>query len=70
MTMPFDGVGALGLIFQLRVDNRVPMLVLTLRSALWGIAAVIIYPNTAAWSRSRSRWPARTRLARSCRRWR
>jgi O-antigen/teichoic acid export membrane protein len=43
MTMPFDGVGALGLIFQLRVDNRVPMLVLTLRSALWGIAALIIY---------------------------
>lgn len=43
MTMPFDGVGALGLIFQLRVDNRVPMLVLTLRSVLWGIAALIVY---------------------------
>jgi O-antigen/teichoic acid export membrane protein len=43
MTMPFDGVGALGLIFQLRVDNRVPMLVLTLRSVLWGIAVLFIY---------------------------
>jgi O-antigen/teichoic acid export membrane protein len=41
--MPFGGVGALVLLFQLRVDNRVPMLVLTLRSILWGIAVVIIY---------------------------
>lgn len=45
VAMPFGGVGALGLIFQLRVDNRVPMLVLTLRSILWGIAVVIIYEN-------------------------
>lgn len=43
LTMPFDGVGALGLLFQLRVDNRVPMLVLTLRSVLWGAAVVVIY---------------------------
>jgi O-antigen/teichoic acid export membrane protein len=43
LTMPFDGVGALSLLFQLRVDNRVPMLVLTLRSVLWGAAVVIIY---------------------------
>jgi O-antigen/teichoic acid export membrane protein len=43
MSMPFDGVGALGLIFQLRVDNRVPMLVLTLRSVLWGIAVLVIF---------------------------
>jgi O-antigen/teichoic acid export membrane protein len=43
LTMPFDGVGALGLLFQLRVDNRVPMLVLTLRSVLWGAAVLIIY---------------------------
>jgi O-antigen/teichoic acid export membrane protein len=40
---PFGGVGTLGLLFQLRVDNRVPMLVLTLRSVLWGAAVVIIY---------------------------
>jgi O-antigen/teichoic acid export membrane protein len=43
VSMPFDGVGALGLLFQLRVDNRVPMLVLTLRSVLWGVAVLIIY---------------------------
>jgi O-antigen/teichoic acid export membrane protein len=42
VAMPFGGVGALGLLFQLRVDNRVPMLVLTLRSVLWTIAVVII----------------------------
>jgi O-antigen/teichoic acid export membrane protein len=40
--MPFGGVSALGLLFQLRVDNRVPMLVLTLRSILWGAAVGII----------------------------
>jgi O-antigen/teichoic acid export membrane protein len=43
LSMPFDGVGALGLLFQLRVDNRVPMLVLTLRSILWGAAVAIIF---------------------------
>jgi O-antigen/teichoic acid export membrane protein len=43
VAMPFDGVGALGLMFQLRVDNRVPMLVLTLRSVLWGVAVLIIH---------------------------
>jgi len=43
LTMPFSGVGALQLIFQLRVKNLVPMLVLTLRSVLWAIAVVIIY---------------------------
>jgi O-antigen/teichoic acid export membrane protein len=43
ITMPFSGVGALQLIFQLRVKNLVPMLVLTLRSILWAIAVVIIY---------------------------
>ena len=43
VSMPFDGVGALGLLFQLRVDNRVPMLVLTLRSVLWGVAVLIIH---------------------------
>jgi O-antigen/teichoic acid export membrane protein len=43
LVMPFSGVSAIGLLFQLRVDNRVPMIVLTLRSVLWGIAVVIIY---------------------------
>lgn len=42
-TMPFDGVGVLQLVFQLRVQNVVPMLVLTLRSVLWGVAVAIIY---------------------------
>ena len=43
ITMPFSGVGALRLVFQLRVNNLVPMLVLTLRSVLWTIAVVMIY---------------------------
>jgi O-antigen/teichoic acid export membrane protein len=43
VTMPFDGVGALGMLFQLRVDNRVPMIVLTIRSVLWGVAVLIIH---------------------------
>jgi O-antigen/teichoic acid export membrane protein len=42
VAMPFGGVGALALLFQLRVDNRVPMIVLTLRSILWGAAVAII----------------------------
>jgi O-antigen/teichoic acid export membrane protein len=45
ISMPFSGFGALQLIFQLRVKNLVPMLVLTLRSVLWGIAVVIIFLN-------------------------
>ncbi len=43
VVMPFGGVGALGLLFQLRVDNRVPMIVMTLRSILWAAAVVIIH---------------------------
>ena len=43
VAMPFGGVGALGLLFQLRVDNRIPMLVLTLRSILWAGAVVLIH---------------------------
>lgn len=43
VVMPFGGVGTLGLLFQLRVDNRVPMLVLTLRSVLWGAAVIVIH---------------------------
>ena len=40
---PFGGAGALILLFQLRVDNRVPMFLLTLRSLFWGAAVAIIY---------------------------
>jgi O-antigen/teichoic acid export membrane protein len=43
IAMPFGGMGALGLLFQLRVDNRVPMMVITLRSILWGAAVVFIH---------------------------
>jgi O-antigen/teichoic acid export membrane protein len=43
VTMPFDGVGVLQLVFQLRVKNLVPMLVLTLRSVLWAGAVAFIY---------------------------
>jgi O-antigen/teichoic acid export membrane protein len=42
VAMPFGGVGALSLMFRLRVDNRIPMLVMTLRSVLWGGAVAII----------------------------
>jgi O-antigen/teichoic acid export membrane protein len=45
ITMPFNGVGALQLVFQLRVNNFVPMLVLTLRSVLWAIAVIVIYAS-------------------------
>jgi len=47
VAMPFGGISALGLVFQLRVDNRIPMLVMTLRSVLWGAAVVIIYTQHA-----------------------
>lgn len=43
LTMPFGGVGALQLLFRLRVNNTVPMLVLTLRSVLWAGAVLVIY---------------------------
>ena len=43
MSMPFDGVGVLQLVFQLRVNNFVPMAVLTLRSVLWAAAVALIY---------------------------
>jgi O-antigen/teichoic acid export membrane protein len=45
IAMPFGGMGALGLLFRLRVDNRVPMLVMTLRSVLWGIAVIFIHKD-------------------------
>ncbi len=41
--MPFGGVSSLGLLFQLRVDNRIPMLVLTIRSVLWAVAVLVIH---------------------------
>jgi O-antigen/teichoic acid export membrane protein len=43
LTMPFSGISALQLIFQLRVNNLVPMIVLTLRSVLWAGAVAIIF---------------------------
>lgn len=43
--MPFDGVGVLQLVFQLRVKNRIPMVVLTVRSVLWAAAVYVIYEN-------------------------
>jgi O-antigen/teichoic acid export membrane protein len=43
ITMPFSGVSALALVFQLRVNNVIPMLVLTLRSVLWTSAVAIIF---------------------------
>lgn len=42
VTMPFGGVGATVVLFRVRVDNRIPMLVLTLRSILWGGAVIVI----------------------------
>ncbi len=43
ITMPFNGIGALRLVFQLRVNNLVPMLVITLRSILWTVAVAVIF---------------------------
>ncbi|MHB1537095.1 MAG: flippase [Solirubrobacteraceae bacterium] len=43
LAMPFTVLGGVGLIFQLHVDNRMPMLVLTLKSVLWGIAVVVVF---------------------------
>ncbi|HEY4428392.1 MAG TPA: flippase [Solirubrobacteraceae bacterium] len=43
VTMPFSGAGPLLMLFRLRVNNLVPMLVLTLRSLLWGGAVAIIF---------------------------
>jgi PST family polysaccharide transporter len=43
--MPFDGMSVLQLVFQLRVNNRIPMLVLTMRSVLWGVAVFVIYEH-------------------------
>jgi O-antigen/teichoic acid export membrane protein len=41
--MPFGGTGGMQLVFQLRVDNTIPMLVLTLKSVLWGAAVLGIF---------------------------
>ncbi len=40
--LPFNTVGTLGLVFQLRVNNFVPMLVLTLKSVLLVVAVALI----------------------------
>jgi O-antigen/teichoic acid export membrane protein len=45
LAMPFGGISAIALMFNLRVDNRVPMAVLTLRSVLWGVAVLVIFLN-------------------------
>jgi O-antigen/teichoic acid export membrane protein len=45
IVMPLNGISALGLLFQLRVDNRAPMAVLTIRSVLWGVAVLVIYTH-------------------------
>ena len=41
--MPFGGVGTLGILFRLRVDNRIPMIEMTVRSLLWGAAVLVVY---------------------------
>jgi O-antigen/teichoic acid export membrane protein len=43
LAMPFGGFSAMALVFRLRVDNRVPMLVLTVRSLLWGGAVLFVF---------------------------
>jgi len=40
---PFNGFNVVQLVFQLRVDNRVPMLVLTLRSVLWALFVLYVF---------------------------
>jgi O-antigen/teichoic acid export membrane protein len=41
--LPFSTVGVLGIVYQLRVNNLVPMLVLTLKSILLAVAIGLIY---------------------------
>lgn len=41
--IPFDSISGLQLIFQLRVNNFVPMVMLTLRSLLWGVGVAIAF---------------------------
>lgn len=43
VAMPLSGVRALQLVFELQVNNRVPMLILSLRSVLWGGGVVVVY---------------------------
>lgn len=42
-SIPFSGFGPLQRAFELRVNNRVPMLILTLRSVLWGTGVLSVY---------------------------
>ena len=63
--MPFDGVGAMQLVFQLRIKNTVPMLVLTIRErAVGGGRGGSSSGAAATWSRWRSRWRSRTPVGR------
>lgn len=43
VTMPFSALGSLQPAFRVRVNNTVPMLVLTFNSVLWGSAVAVIY---------------------------
>ncbi len=40
--LPFDVMSVMGVVFQLRVDNRVPMIALTLKSVLLAVAVGLI----------------------------
>lgn len=40
--MPFGNTGGLQLIFELRVNNRIPMLILTLKSLMWAVCVFVI----------------------------
>jgi O-antigen/teichoic acid export membrane protein len=42
VALPFDAVSVVGVVFQLRVANLVPMLILTLKSVLLVVAVVLI----------------------------
>ncbi len=44
---PLSGLRPLQLVFELQVNNRVPMIILTLRSVLWGAGVAIIYLSGA-----------------------
>lgn len=46
--VPLSGLRALQLVFELRIKNLVPMMILTLRSVLWGTGVVIVYLSGAS----------------------
>lgn len=43
LAMPFSAISVMQIAFQLRVNNLVPMLVVSLRSVLWGAGVAIVY---------------------------